>query len=411
MSQKETNVTKKQYHSVLIYVLLFFVFITAVVVTLNIKNSMNLRSILTDSVKSQLISTSIAAREMLDVKAFVQYDDESVAELDSYQAILGKLRSLAASSGAKYIYALKKKGDGYVFVFDTDEEDAAIFVPYELAQVHKDAFAGRNSADVMNVDDQYGSFNTGAVPIIYKGEVVGVICADIEDAYLESSYSTAVWNSVLLIVILVLTLTVMFAALVKLLGRIRQMQGKLRHQALYDNITGLPNRQYLMDHLEKITTRPEKEPFALFFVDLDNFKQVNDSAGHDAGDDVLRQIAVYLDNAQDNAKSFRPSAGRLNIAARVGGDEFIQVVDGLDSADKAAEVAQHLLDGFKTTNLSRYIEKYNVGLSIGVALYPYDTENMHVLIKYADIAMYHAKHGGKNQYRIYEDEMGQEKKD
>lgn len=71
--------------------------------------------------------------------------------------------------------------------------------------------------------------------------------------------------------------------------------------------------------------------------------------------------------------------------------------------------AQHILDEFKAAGLSRYIEKYNVGLSIGVALYPYDTENYHVLIKYADIAMYHAKNGGKNQYRIYKDEMGQEK--
>lgn len=179
-------------------------------------------------------------------------------------------------------------------------------------------------------------------------------------------------------------------------------------QALFDNVTGLPNRQHLMEHLVELTADPIKGAFGLVFIDLDNFKVVNDNAGHDAGDELLRSIAQYLDHALYDTMSFRPSAGKLNIAARVGGDEFIQVVNGLDTHEKAALVAEKLLDGFKSGHMSRYIEKYSVGLSIGVALYPHDTEDYHVLIKYADIAMYHAKHGGKNQYRIYTDEMGQE---
>lgn len=400
---------KKQHQLILVCTMVFFMFILGVVAVMNIKNSMELRALLTDSVKTQLISTSLAAREMIDPKAFAAYKDESVANSLAYQSILHNLRGLAHRVGAEYIYALKKQGDQYVFVFDTDTEDPSIFVPYDLSPVHEAAFAGRNAADVMNVDDQYGSFNTGAVPIMLDGEVIGVVSTDVEDTYLETSYRTALFNSLLLVGILLLTMLVMLFAVRLLLKRIADMQGKLQRQALYDNITGLPNRQYLMEHLTAITAGPSPAPFALFFIDLDNFKQVNDSAGHDAGDELLRQIARYLDTALDNAKAFRPSAGKLNIAARVGGDEFIQVVEGLDDAGLAAETAQHLLDGFKNANLSRYIEKYNVGLSIGVARYPYDTKDYHVLIKYADVAMYHAKHGGKNQYRIYNDEMGQEK--
>ena len=407
--QKHKNLSKKLYPSIMVYVLLLFIFITAMVVVMNIKNTVNLRSVLTDSVKAQLISTSLAAREMLNVNSFMQYQDASIAELPSYHEMLDKLRSLANSVGAKYIYALKRQGSDDVFVFDTDTENNTLFITYELSEVHKQAYAGNNAAGIMNVNDEYGSFNTGAVPITHNGAVVGIICTDIEDAYLESSYNTAFWNAVILIAILVLTLAAMFIALLKLLRRIIEMQDKLRQQALYDSITELPNRQYLMEHLEKLTSNPNKAPFALFFIDLDNFKKVNDNAGHDAGDELLCQIAHYLESAPINAKSFRPSAGMLNIAARVGGDEFIQIVNGIDSADKAAEVAAHLLANFKTADLSRYIDKYNVGLSIGVALYPFDTENFHVLIKYADIAMYHAKYGGKNQYRIYVDEMGQKK--
>ena len=383
--------------------------ILAVVAGMNIKNSANLRAILTESVKSQLISTSLAAREMLDIEAFVGYTDASVADDPSYQVTLGKLRALADSVNARYIYALKNQDAEYVFVFDTDTENEEIFIPYELSPVHKLAFAGQHSADVMNVSDEYGSFNTGAVPVLHKGRVVGVICTDLEDAYLESSYKTAFWNSALLIGALILTMAVMFAGMLRLLRRIGGMQEKLEQQALYDSITGLPNRQFLMEHLATLTTSPAKEPFALIFIDLDNFKAVNDNAGHDAGDDLLRSIAQYLDHASENTTSFRPTAGKLNIAARVGGDEFIQVVNGVDSNDKAAHVAELLLQGFKTEKLSRYIEKYGVGLSIGIALFPHDSENLHVLIKYADIAMYHAKNGGKNQYRIYTDEMGQEK--
>ena len=120
---------------------------------------------------------------------------------------------------------------------------------------------------------------------------------------------------------------------------------------------------------------------------------------------MLLHIAQYLDSSAENAKSFRPSAGQLNIAARVGGDEFIQVVNGVDTKEKAQEVTDHLLKNFASQHIDRYIEKYGVGMSIGVALYPYHSDNYHVLIKYADMAMYHAKHGGKNQYRIYTDEM------
>lgn len=406
--KQEKKVTKKQYNSFILIVLVFFIVVLGVVVGMNIKNTMNLRSILTDSVKSQLISISLAAREMIDVDDFMVYDNEDVAELPEYQAILARLRYLCESVGAQYIYALKKQGNDYVFVFDTDTEDEEIFIPYDLSSVHTIAFTGKEAADIMNVDDDYGSFNTGAVPIWHEGQVVGIICTDIEDEYLEASYNTAWNNAIMLIAILLVTMLVMLLIVIKLLRRIRDMQQKLQQMALYDNVTGLPNRQYLMDYLAKLTKGSKKVPFALFFIDLDNFKKVNDNAGHDAGDELLRHIAHYLDGALENAKAFRPSAGQLNIAARVGGDEFIQVVTEVENEEQAAKLAAMLLENFKSQHIDRYVEKYNVGMSIGVALYPYHSDNFHVLIKYADTAMYYAKYAGKNQYKVYSDEFSKE---
>lgn len=375
---------------------------------MNVKNTMNLRGILEDSVKSQLLSVSMAAREIIDADAFVSYDNAEVTELPEYQSTLSRLRLLCDSVGAKYIYALKKQDDEYVFVFDTDQENDEVFISYDISPVHETAFAGRNAADIMNVQDEYGNFNTGAVPIWSDGKVAGIVCTDIKDDYMESSLATAMYNAAMLVCILAITMLATLYIVLQLLKRLNAMQQKLQRQALYDPVTDLPNRQYLMDHLIKLTSAGAREPFALFFIDLDNFKMVNDNAGHDAGDELLRHIARYLDGALENTKSFRPAAGQLNIAARVGGDEFIQVVYGVGTEEKVKEMADRLLGNFKDRYLDRYIEKYGVGMSVGAALYPYHSDNHHVIIKYADMAMYAAKQAGKNQYRIYSDELNRE---
>jgi diguanylate cyclase (GGDEF)-like protein len=177
--------------------------------------------------------------------------------------------------------------------------------------------------------------------------------------------------------------------------------------ANFDAITGLPNRRYLMNYLKSISTdeNKTKASFALLLIDLDNFKSVNDNAGHDAGDALLRHIAAYLDSAHENSKSFRPSAGMLNVSARIGGDEFVQIFPGVETETDAAIIAQKLLRNFSSQTLDRYIQKYSVGLSIGVAICPLHSDDFNVLIKYADLAMYHAKKAGKSAYRVYEDEM------
>ena len=401
----DRRATKGQYDFVIFFVLVFFVLVLAVVVLMNVKNTMNLRDILAESVKSQLLSVSMAAREIVDVDDFMKYDNADVAALPEYQATLSRLRLLCDSVGAKYIYALKMQRGEAVFVFDTDSENEEIFISYDISPVHEAAFMGRNAADIMNVKDEYGSFNTGAVPIWNNGKVAGIICTDIKDEYMESSLATAYYNSAILVCMLAVTMLVTFYIVLQLLKRLKAMQQKLQRQALYDHVTDLPNRQYLMDHLAKLTSAKTRKPFALFFIDLDNFKTVNDNAGHDAGDALLRHIAQYLDGALENTKSFRPTAGQLNIAARVGGDEFIQVVHGVETEEKAREIAIRLLGNFKNQYLDRFIEKYAVGLSVGVALYPYHSDNYHVIIKYADMAMYAAKQAGKNQYRLYSDEL------
>lgn len=389
----------------------FFVFcvlVLGIVIVMNLKSNNDSEEILKKSIQSQLISISAAAREIIDVNAFETYNQRAdIDNNDAYRQTLSDLRILATNSGAKYIYALKKIDDQYYFIFDTDMENDTAFTTYEPFPVHMQAFLGKPSADIMNVQDEFGSFSTGAVPILKDNRVIGIISADIEDLLITENMEIARRNSLVLILILFVTLSIMSIAIILALKRIKTMQDKLEHLANYDKLTGLPNRQYLLEHLAVITSQRNKKPFALLFVDLDNFKQVNDNAGHDAGDALLRNIGYYLENAQESSKAFRPTAGALNVAARIGGDEFILVVPGIHTVEDAETFASELLNNFSQTNseIDKYIAKYKVGLSIGVALFPYHTEDFHVLIKYADISMYHAKRAGKNGYMLYNEDM------
>ena len=184
------------------------VVVLTVSVFITLKNNREHRDIIYESVKSNLISISIAAGELIDAEKFGAYNSiaDMEADYDAYNQTLDDLRLLHDAVGATYIYALKQIDGGYYFIFDTDPETetiADIFDEYEeISQVHLDAFGGVKSAGIMNVTDQWGSYNTGAVPIIKDGEVVGVVCADIEDYFIRAGSRAATVNIIILIVIL-----------------------------------------------------------------------------------------------------------------------------------------------------------------------------------------------------------------
>lgn len=386
-----------------------------VVVVANVRLRADSHRLLRETTQAQLLASAHAARGFLDVDAIASHTIERASfDAPAYQATRRELRRLADRIGAKYIYVLKEF-DGVVrFVMDTDPtvdtlttaED--IFTVYEPSDVHRAALDGRESVAAMDVADPYGSFGTGAVPLWKDGDVVGAVCVDIEDRLLRQEAAGQWVNTAALVFFVALALAA-GTGLWRLSRRLRAMQDKLARMAHYDLVTGLPNRQYLVEQLEARLARHDRTPYALFFTDLDNFKTVNDQAGHDAGDALLRHIGAFLGRAQDflghDAQAFRPSAGRLNVTARIGGDEFVLLVSGVDAREEAARIAQTLLDRFRAEVIDENIAKYRVGLSIGAALFPGQSEDYHVIFKYADIAMYHAKRAGKNGFRIYEDAM------
>jgi diguanylate cyclase (GGDEF)-like protein/PAS domain S-box-containing protein len=172
----------------------------------------------------------------------------------------------------------------------------------------------------------------------------------------------------------------------------KALLSRLEHQAYHDPLTDLPNRLLLKDRIHQaiLQAKSRQEHVAVIFLDLDDFKQVNDTLGHTIGDNLLCQVAERL------RRSLRPD----DTVARHGGDEFIILSSGLSSEQQVAQIAQNLLDVISDP-FDLGDEKKFITASIGIALYPIDGDNSETLIQHADIAMYQAKTEGSNHYRFY----------
>jgi diguanylate cyclase (GGDEF)-like protein/PAS domain S-box-containing protein len=175
-----------------------------------------------------------------------------------------------------------------------------------------------------------------------------------------------------------------------------QVQERLAYMAQHDPLTELPNRALLLDRLKQSLAgaRWRDRRTAVLFVDLDRFKTINDTLGHEAGDRLLQQLAAR----------FQASVREGDTVARFGGDEFVILLDDVASADDVAGVAQKVLQAlappFRVDHQTLYVTA-----SIGVSLFPNDGEDAGELLKNADIAMYRAKELGKNTYQFYSADM------
>jgi diguanylate cyclase (GGDEF)-like protein len=172
-----------------------------------------------------------------------------------------------------------------------------------------------------------------------------------------------------------------------------QAEEAVRRQAHYDALTGLPNRNLLEDRLAQAIARARRSrsKLAVFFIDLDGFKSVNDTYGHAAGDTLLREIAERL---QRYVRAH-------DTAARLGGDEFIVLLDAVDTLAEIEQVAQRLIAGISMP-WSGFGPELAVSASIGIAVFSgIESCAEEHLMRHADQAMYEAKAAGKNQYKFF----------
>lgn len=180
----------------------------------------------------------------------------------------------------------------------------------------------------------------------------------------------------------------------------KRTEERIRLLAYYDNLTGLPNRQLFQDRLRAALSEAarRKRMVALLFLDLDNFKRINDTLGHALGDELLQAVAARLLRCVRKVRGGKESE---DTVARLGGDEFIVALHDIDSQEDAVRVAERILASVATpVRLSQH--EIAVTGSIGISMYPNDGEDAGSLLKSADVAMYQAKEAGRNNYLFYD---------
>ncbi|MGK0179839.1 MAG: diguanylate cyclase (GGDEF)-like protein/PAS domain S-box-containing protein [Nitrospinales bacterium] len=185
-------------------------------------------------------------------------------------------------------------------------------------------------------------------------------------------------------------------AIVRDLTEFRQMESKMKRMAFFDPLTNLPNRNMINDRIQLALAYSDrnKQKFALLFLDMDDFKSVNDTLGHSVGDELLKQVANRLTGLLRGE----------DTVARIGGDEFVVLLSGLKDGNYSTALAERIIETLKPAFQIDEHEIYT-SFSIGIAVYPNDGNDVETLYKNADAAMYRAKAQEKNTYNMHDPEM------
>jgi diguanylate cyclase (GGDEF)-like protein len=223
-------------------------------------------------------------------------------------------------------------------------------------------------------------------PIFYDGNIIGVICH-------EHIGDTRKWTvneqefSALIASDISLSLEV---------DKRKVIEKNLEHQAYHDSLTGLPNRALLLDRIDQAIrhAKRNKSLLAVLFLDLDNFKQINDSFGHSVGDNVLVSVSGMLKTALRD----------MDTIARLGGDEFTILLSEFEKEEEINEITTKLFDILRRPLMIKGSEIF-VTTSIGISVFPDDGENPEILLRNADAAMYRAKEQGRNGFEFYTHDM------
>ncbi|WP_176442317.1 EAL domain-containing protein [Noviherbaspirillum humi] len=174
--------------------------------------------------------------------------------------------------------------------------------------------------------------------------------------------------------------------------RRKEAEERIQYLAFYDALTGLPNRPFFVQQLNHALAKARRSAarLALLFIDVDRFKHINDSLGHEAGDQLLAEMA----------SRFKACIRESDTVGRLGGDEFVILLEGIKDAREAAVVSRKINEA-ALRPFTIGAQEYQVSASIGISLYPDNGDNAQVMMKHADIAMYQTKESGKNHYQFY----------
>ncbi|MDH5711981.1 MAG: diguanylate cyclase, partial [Gammaproteobacteria bacterium] len=305
---------------------------------------------------------------------------------------LEKERHLLENSEKKMSTLLESIADAVITIDDRGRIMTFNFAAEQMFGYQRDEVIGKNVSILMTSRDS--AYHDGYMEHYMKTGVSGII-----DVGTRQLSAVTKHGSEILIGLSINEVQTeegrQFVGVIRDMTEHKRELDKLTERADYDALTGLVNRHKLFAQLEHGVALAKRNgtKVCFMFIDLDGFKKVNDELGHDAGDELLKQVAVL----------FRDKTRESDVIARFGGDEFCIFCEGIKGCEGMLKLAGKLVTAFKSPF---HLEKGTVKVtaSIGLAFYPDDAENEGDLIKYADIAMYESKKLGKNQYSVYKNQ-------
>lgn len=339
------------------------------------------------------------ARKWAHLLAASVHDLEQIASGQLPSSDSMRFFEWARSTGQVFRYEIYNR-EGYSQLVSEEK-----IVPVNISQFSAEALRALTTGEpVVSVEesavpDRPTYFARAYVPVLVDGAPVAIVAA-----FVDQSDKRALFRDTFLIAAAGLCLLTGFAftspaiALYRRTKEKQQAERRIRFLAHHDALTGLPNRATLVEALDRgFRTLSQGDGFAVLFIDVDRFKEVNDSLGHDGGDFLLKTVAARLlavSRAED-------------VVARLGGDEFVVVQSGASETAQVAELAERLVASLCEPVRFNDHELHPT-VSIGIALAPRDGGNPERLLKSADLALYRSKADGRNCYRFFQPEMDAE---
>ncbi len=286
---------------------------------------------------------------------------------------------------------LASVAEGIVTVNDSGRIESANPAAERMFGYGRGRLAGRDLLDILPMDARdrhqrfFDAYMSGLFPTLMGRLVEGIgLRADNSTFPMEISVSELRQGR-----------NRLFTAILRDISERKENEERIRKLAHHDPLTGLPNRNLLNDRMNHALARMRRNSgrMAILYVDLDKFKPINDTLGHEAGDLVLREVARRLESCVRSS----------DTVARVGGDEFVVMVEDVQRPSEARQVARKILDVLAEP-VTYQGHECAVGASIGAAMFPDDGTTIDEVCRAADVAMYRVKHGGRNGFGFFSGE-------
>lgn len=347
---------------------------------------------------AQAVAESIDSEKYYELTKMNKLDHYNNYTLNAYYDNLrNHMIKIKKNTQVKYLYSITEYNDEYYrYIVDGsgNEDDSKLGYLDSKSNfcIEADNTLKTGEANYSQIYNggEYGNLISGFAPVINDaGEVMGIVGCDISAENLV--IDTINHMPLIIIGTIISALIVVIFALINGIDIINRSKAeeKMEQLAYYDNLTGLPNKNMLNDHFNRIINTYSDSQIGILFIDMDRFKIINDSMGYAFGDRVLQKVSQRLIKC----------ISENNVILRYGGDEFILIMQ--DIKDKEVKkVSQNIIHEFTNSFIIDGQEMY-ITPSIGISMYPSNGKDIEELVKYASIAMRYAKEKGRNNYKFY----------